>query len=1047
MNNRIIQNEKSPKKCSNSQKNTDGNNKDCTTTILIEKKIPKLGEITRFSKKDLAIEYLNSSDDKQLKLFSEDLGIKGAKSYITITYQHLYQLCVSQKSPHYYENIERNMPVKFHMDIDLKVNINKKAKLNRIFDKTVKESIDLINNEFKKENINDPQIIVLKSDYTKTIDNISKISAHLIYNNVVFDDIYDMKHFLLKIKSNLIDNKIIDKNIYRIGCFRMLHCSKKGKNNKLRFCKSINYTLENEEKLFYDSMVTHFFENQVVHNIKSNIQINDNLKKEKLLKCKKRISKINDYFYVFTDKELQLFTALVDTIKVDQLDDYNTWILITYSFIDLYENIDKKFQKMLYKLWDSLCKKGKCYDKTNNKKIFFSLKLDYINANYIPIILNSDFRFKKVIRYEKIKSNFSDYTVDKLNSRYVSDSIYETASKNDIITVKSFPGTGKTTLLNKVFDIKQINGKNVHNFDRPIISITSRKNLAEKHANDLGIINYKKNNDYLFDIDRVAITVNSLIKIDEDKYKDCYLVLDETSKVLSYLKSNVLNGIRYDVYQIFCKIIMNSKKIIILDADLGEIDLRTIINIRKLGSNSANYYLAINEFKTKTGINAYFYDNPHIVAEMLINDFINKVPFICALDSLTKMKQIINEIKKKAIDMKLIDQIDKLLKVYSSEEDDDTFDINILKKKLGILFTPIMIYGIDINSKIPRKVYAFAFKKILTPYEINQQIQRERNHSEAHIFVNQHIGQLKYDNKDDFRIDVQNRINKYNETINEIIEINKVDMSDAPVKDNNMKKIFNDLYVETTFMEETTKVHMEYYLKNIMADMGYNIIEKKEKTTFEIKQDKQLDEKIKTDIIDKFQSEGILNSKIKDKIIRRMEIMNIKTEQLNDFTKKIIMNDSKFTDYLNLKRFLSGKLEDKIIENNKRELDECSSTNIYYKLREFKKIVTVLGIKNDIEFNYDADSKKFKDKIEDKKLIDDLNTIKKMFRFKSNKYFDFDKIDGYEKLYKMAISMSRQLFGNDFLDIIKFNTKIKNKDITIYKYYTNISYVANVKSI
>ena len=167
-----------------------------------------------------------------------------------------------------------------------------------------------------------------------------------------------------------------------------------------------------------------------------------------------------------------------------------------------------------------------------------------------------------------------------------------------------------------------------------------------------------------------------------------------------------------------------------MDADLSDNDLQTIINIKKLSKPSVTYYLAVNEFKSKVGVNAYFYDNPHIVAEMLINDFINKVPFICALDSLSKMKLIMNEIKKKAIDMKISDQIDKLLKVYSSEEIDNTFDADDLKEKLGILFSPIIIYGLDLNSKLPRKVYAFAFKKILTPYEINQQIQRERNQSE-----------------------------------------------------------------------------------------------------------------------------------------------------------------------------------------------------------------------------------------------------------------------------------------------------------------------------
>lgn len=1007
-------------------------------SIYGEKKNLDFDEKLRFYKKNLAIEFIDNNEG--YRLFSEDLDIKGAKSFVPSTYEQMYHLCVSQKSPHYYENIERNMPVKFHLDIDLKVNINKKVRLDRIFNKTIKESIDMFNNEFKKNNnIDDPQIIILKSDYIKTDNDLYKISAHIIYNNVIFDNIYDMKHFMLKIKSQLIDNKTIDKNIYRVGCFILLHCSKKGKINKLRFNRGINYTVENDEKLFYDTMVTHLYKDQKVHRIINNFEVDIKFKKEYFLKnAIKRNNKLNNFFYLFTDLELNKLLKMVEKIDLKEINNYNSWLLITYSFIDLHNNIDKKYQQKVYDIWEDLCRRGLNYNKSENKKYFFSLELDYINANYIPIVINSKFRFKKVIKYDYIKPQFNDYDIDKLNCRFIAQDIYDKIHDKDVIAIKSPPGTGKTTLLNKIFNIEQIDNKNVNNFKHPIISITSRKNLAEKHANDLGVFYYKNDEVYLFDVDKVAITVNSLIKINEEKFKDCYLILDETSKILNYFKSDILNGIRYDVYEIFCTIIKNAKKIILLDADLAEIDLKTIMNIR---NKKSSYYLAINEYKTKKNINAYFYDNPHIVAEMLINDFINKVPFICALDSLTRLKQIVNEIKKKAIDMNIINQIDKLLKVYSSEQDDNTIDINIIRKRLAVFYSPIIIYGIDFNSDIPRKVYVFTFKKILTPCEVNQQMQRERNQKEIHIFINQNVGYLKYETSEHFKKNVQNRISKYNETINEIMEINNISTLDDH-KDDNLKKIFNDMYVESTFIEETTKIHMEYYLKNILQDMGYNLIDKKDSTNFKLENNKQFNDK--NNIVDDFQMDKEVNSKTKDKIIRRMEIMNIKKDQLNDFNKDIILNDTKFNDYLNLKRYLNNKIDDKIIENNKNELDECGSNNIYLKLREFKKIVTVLGIKNDIEFNYDKDCKKFKNIIEDKYILDNINEAKKMFRFNSIKYMNFNKEGGYLRLYCMAISMCRQLFGNKLL-----NTKIDNmkgKQRKIYKYFIDKKYLANVKS-
>ena len=62
--------------------------------------------------------------------------------------------------------------------------------------------------------------------------------------------------------------------------------------------------------------------------------------------------------------------------------------------------------------------------------------------------------------------------------------------------------------------------------------------------------------------------------------------------------------------------------------------------------------------------------------------------------------------------------------------------------------------------------------------------------------------------------------------------------------------------------KETTKIHMEYYLKNIMSDMGYNIIDKKDITKFILKQDKELNEQIKNDILEKFQLGENINVKI-----------------------------------------------------------------------------------------------------------------------------------------------------------------------------------------
>jgi hypothetical protein len=127
---------------------------------------------------------------------------------------------------------------------------------------------------------------------------------------------------------------------------------------------------------------------------------------------------------------------------------------------------------------------------------------------------------------------------------------------------------------------------------------------------------------HVYDSTRIAITANSLIRIDVEKFVDCYLVLDEFSKLLPYLKAPILNGKRADIYNILCEIIRNAKKIIILDADLRPEDLEIVLKIK----NTKSYYLYKNNFQNRLGINAYFYTNALSVVNKLMDDFKNKIP-------------------------------------------------------------------------------------------------------------------------------------------------------------------------------------------------------------------------------------------------------------------------------------------------------------------------------------------------------------------------------------------------------------------------------------
>jgi hypothetical protein len=1001
-----------------------------------------------FEKKDQALEYLSKNKFDDLKLYSKDLNNSGAKSFILSTKEDMYDTIIKSKSPNYYENIECCQRVKLHFDVDYKTDISNKSRLDKLFNRLVNKTIELINLELIKHNITKPEIIILKSNMFINKDGKSKVSGHLIYNNIVFNDIYQMKFFFMTLQSDLIDRKIIDKSIYRTGSFRMLHCSKKSKNNKLKFFKGINYVKPtNDVNLFYDSLITEITNKKpYVINIANN-------KSELIKKIKHSLNftkarRNSNYIYDFGEKEYVILSDLVEKLSKQKRDDYLDWILITYAFIDLHSNItDAKYKIKIYELWDNWCKKGNGYDKTNNNRIFETLSLDYINVNHIPLSCNDKFRFKKYLNYDYIKPNFEKYKCIEANEKFLNAELLIAMIKEvDVMFIKSPTGTGKTTILELLFDIRRNNGKimlgSKFNFNKPIISITSRKNLAQKHAADLLLNSYDDKNIYMFDVDRLATTANSLIQIEEDNFKGCYVILDEISKLLRYYKSSVMNGIRADSFKIFAKIIRDAEKVIVLDADMTCNNVDTILNLKQ----SDNYQIYINKFQNRTGINANFYDSKHTVIQMLINDYKEKKPFITSFDSLTMMEGLLAEIKNKCTSNEDHEIINKMIKIYSSKHGSDIVDTAEWENNF-VFFTPSIIYGIDYNSNQKTKSYAFAFKNILTAEDINQQIQRNRNQSEVHIYISPHISNLKYETIECFKNELDQRINKYNETISELVEINNkyIELNDIyQNKTGEYDKIiintFNQMYVNSSFIEETMYVNNKYYLKCIMNEMGYNIIEQKGNTNYIFKLDKPELDKNKLEILNKFIGDGTIEDKVKHAIEKRIQIMNIKNCDIDDFSKQFIINDCKFIDYLHLRKFMRDDIDDNILKNYSDDFNETASNNIYVKLRYYRQLTTILKIENGIKFNYDIDKNRFEEKIADEKVLKSIDDIKKCFCIRGNKYTGFNEKYGYEVLYKMSVSICKQLFGNDLIVTKASSVKYNNIKKSTYKHYFNNNY-------
>ena len=172
-------------------------------------------KITFFYDKESAEKYVN--DD--LKLFAQDTKIlKGNKNFFVESYENVYKYITA--SPKYWYEYVTDKPCKLFLDLDLHTSETHVDKISRMFNNMVNQAITLINTHIK---LDKPSIIILRSNQTFNSDS-NKLSAHVIYNNIWFNSVFELKSFFLNIKS-LTDTTLLDKSVYKIGCFRMMHCS------------------------------------------------------------------------------------------------------------------------------------------------------------------------------------------------------------------------------------------------------------------------------------------------------------------------------------------------------------------------------------------------------------------------------------------------------------------------------------------------------------------------------------------------------------------------------------------------------------------------------------------------------------------------------------------------------------------------------------------------------------------------------------------------------------------------------------------------------
>ena len=892
------------------------------------------------------------------QLFSFDVSSLGAKNFLFESYEYIYNIIKYQPVSNFYEDNTFSTGIKLFVDFDDKIIFNTELERDKYADKIIDTIITQINNKlYELFNITDPSIIILMSD------TLLKMSLHFVYTDIIFNNIYEIKYFMN-------DVKLIDQSVYKIGCFRMMYCSKMGKNNKLIYYTSLNYNKPNiDYELFLDACICNTINKQQLKiEIPIIIKTHDNkiikISNQKIIKHNNKLIERN---YIYNNIDFKIIKSTLDKLK-SQSNNYNEWLIISFCLKDLYLSSTKEEQKIIFKLFDDFSKKSDKYNKIENKNIFLNLE-PKIDINYLFKMVNEPYYILPFYNYQEIIFNPNNHNnIITKNEKYIDIDI-DVLLKNKYIFLKSPTGTGKTTFLKKI--IKKCNINN-------IISITSRTNLAGEHMKELNLKFYLhlKPDEY-YNCDRLVIQLESLKKCNYKLFKNGIIILDEVNSLLSHLRSPTLINRRKETYLYLVELIKNAKHVICLDADLSDWNIKFLQEIKE-----SDYIIYYNTNKNKLGTETILYKCPQTMIEIMEKHIKKNKYFVSCYDSLKQMNKIIDHLSQ-------FGNKDEWL-IYSSEVDYNLIDTKQWINKF-IFFTPSILYGIDFNYKMV-DVFSFVYKNHLNPLQIYQMISRARQQNKVHIYCNEKETYIKYKSIDDIILETE----LYEKNFGILLPLynNYIDIDDKP---------YRTMYYNFRFMDAILKTNIKGYLIDILIGKGYNI------TYNEIYKKETLN-KLETTL-----------KNIKEKIVK---LLYLNKDNLTVFERLLVSDDKILEKHFNLRLLLKNKIDERLVISITENLFIETIKSKYTKIKICKEIMKLLIIEDIQKLNKNL-TKNFNNIIDNEWIKDNINIIKKTFDIRTKKYNDFT----YYNIYLLLITILKNLF--DIKLFIRKETQI-NKVKHIY---------------
>ena len=578
-----------PKNREKFKTDTDETTKSNQCTLYTQNFFTKFPHLKYFHKMDEAMEYIKEFNEKhgnKLFLFSEDISPNLNKRFYALDYKTFF-VASFKKIFHCYECFNKEEPLKLMLDLDLKsCNIPQRTNADDFLDININIAIECVNKRLTELGYLDFQVIILKASTT------NKQSAHIIYKNIHFKDVYHMKFFMMSVKCPLIQKDILDLSIYKKGSFRCLWNSKFGKKNNLEFYKGINYKYKNDKDLLNDCLVKNISQDSLL----VEIELPKNIKIIKKKFVKRQLfgnqdnqdnqnnidNQNNQNKTKFTKFPVSTLKKYLDLLDEKRADNYTKWIEIGMCL----HNCNPKEE--CFKLWDTWSQKSESYSGVDiNIYKWNSFSQSSLSIGTLKFYAKNDNADKysliecilEPIRFDTIKFESQFLLEDKKEKikdklTIVSQKVCEWWNSKDIKSLGILSGydTGKTTLLKKI----------IREFEPPkILFVSCRQLLSQYFKGNFSKYGVHCYLDGVYHADKMICQIESLPKLlknylfDYDDYAGALLipcfdlvVLDESESILNHFRSSTIKE-KDGLFNLFQSIVYNSAKVLALDGDFG----------------------------------------------------------------------------------------------------------------------------------------------------------------------------------------------------------------------------------------------------------------------------------------------------------------------------------------------------------------------------------------------------------------------------------------------------------------------------------------------